>query len=254
MNLALSNFAWDNNESNVVFDVMKKNDFNNIEIILTKLSDWSDINDKKIVDFKKYLDNNEIIPYSIQSLFYNVNCDSLTDYERVIQHVSKIIHYSKLLDVNILVLGSPKLRRKTEFLLFELSKTFKKIDELLDNSNIKMIIEPNSRTYGGDYFFTIDEIVNFISSNNFKNIKTMIDTHNSLIEKQNPIIDVVKYIDYIHHIHVSEMNLIPIEVSEFHIQFSKKLKEINYDKMITYEVLKSKNTISSINTFSKLYQ
>ena len=124
---------------------------------------------------------------------------------------------------------------------------------MLDGLDINVMIEPNAKLYGGEYFHTVDEIVGFIETNGFKNIKTMIDLHNSILENKNPIDEYNLYKDYIGHIHVSEPNLSLIEETDLHIQFSKLLKNSNYNKIITYEVKKCDGILNNIKLFSKIY-
>jgi sugar phosphate isomerase/epimerase len=81
----------------------------------------------------------------------------------------------------------------------------------------------------------------------------MIDTHNLKLEGYDPIIELGKYYDYINHIHISEIKLTPIINSETHINFSNELKNLGYDKIITYEVLKCDNIESEIKKFVEIY-
>jgi uncharacterized short protein YbdD (DUF466 family) len=82
----------------------------------------------------------------------------------------------------------------------------------------------------------------------------MIDTHNSILENIDPNVELVEYFNYIEHIHVSEPKLVVIKEDEFHINFSKTIKNSEYNKTITYEVMKSIDLIPSIETFSKIYR
>lgn len=150
-----------------------------------------------------------------------------------------------------MVFGSPTMRNG--MVNDSLSKIFKRIDESLNNTGITITIEPNSKVYGGNYFHNITEIVNFIENNKFVNIKTMIDTHNLKLEGYDPIIELRKYYDYINHIHISEIKLVPIINSETHINFANELKNLGYDKIITYEVLKCDNIESEIKKFVEIY-
>ena len=254
MNLALSNFAWDNQDSETIFKSLKENGINNIESVLTKIKDWSELETKDIVDYKKYLDNNGITPYSIQSLFYNVKCNDITDVDIIKSHFDKLIYYSKLLGVKVLVFGSPGLRKKTEGWKDSLIEIFTYVDSILVDTDIKVLIEPNTSSYGGEFFHTVSEIVKFIDSNNLKNVRTMIDTHNSILENVDPNVELVKYFNYIEHIHVSEPKLVVIKDNEFHNTFSNTIKNSNYEKTITYEVMKSEELIPSIEIFSKIYK
>ena len=254
MNLALSNFAWDNNESNIIFKTLKDNDINNIECVLTKIKVWDDLTIEDIKNYKKELKKQKITPYSIQSLFYNVDTDNLCNIENNIPHIKRLIEYSKILGIKILVLGSPNLRKKIDNWEKLIIKFFNEVDLLLEDTNINLLIEPNSKVYNGEYFFKVSEIVEFINKNKFKNISTMIDTHNSVLENKNPNIEYVNYSKYIKHIHISEPNLKVIEDNEFHKDFSNTLKKNNYNGVITYEVLKCEEILNSINAFRKIYK
>jgi sugar phosphate isomerase/epimerase len=254
MKLSLSNFAWDIEESNSIFEELEKIGITLIEGVLTKIKPWEELSFNSLSDYKKYLNSYNISILSLQSLFYGVKCESILDEENFINHFKKIIEYSKHLSVNTLVFGSPLLRKKEIGWENKLPIIFKKLDNVLNDTGIQIIIEPNSKIYGGEYFFTVSEIVNFITFNKFKNIKTMIDTHNSILEGGDPIDDLKNHIDNIGHIHISEPKLIPITNLEFHNKFSSQLKKIKYDKIITYEVMKCNNIMDSVKNFYEIYK
>jgi len=254
MKLAVSNFAWDVKNSDKMFNHLKSLNINNIEGVLSKIDTWDNLSINKIYEYKNYLDSNNISIPSLQSLFYNVDCQTIFDEKKFISHIEKLISFSKILSVKILVFGSPSIRKKVTGWELLLIKIFKKVDNLLEGTNIKLLIEPNSKIYGGDFFYTISEIVEFISKNNLRNIMTMIDTHNLKLEGINPIDDLRLYYNHINHIHISEDNLQPIIDIQSHLEFSKEIKELKYDKVITYELIEHENIYSSIEVFSKIYK
>jgi sugar phosphate isomerase/epimerase len=254
MNLSLSNFAWDTQESEETFNTLKKIGIISIEGVLSKLNSWEELSDTKIVEYKTLLNSHRISILSLQSLFYGVKCDSILDEDNFINHFSKLIEYSKLLSVKVLVFGSPSLRKKSTGWDVSLSSIFKKLDTLLDGTGIQISIEPNSKIYGGEYFFTVPEIVDFITLNGFKNIKTMIDTHNIILEDSDPIKEFENNYEYINHIHISEKKLSPITNPNFHLNFSSRIKELGYNKTITYEVMKCENIMDSVKIFYEIYK
>ena len=81
----------------------------------------------------------------------------------------------------------------------------------------------------------------------------MIDTHNIILEELDPIYELKTYYEYINHIHISENNLHPIKDINFHLDFSSEIKKINYDKIVTYEVISCDNILESIKLFSQIY-
>lgn len=253
MNLAVSNFAWDYNESQKTFEYFKQLGIDNVELVLTKYKPWDALDNIEILKYKDDLLSHSVQPKSIQSLFYNVNC-TIKDVDIMVNHFKRLIDYSEIMGTNVLVFGSPSLRKKVNNFVYNLSKIFKEVDGYLEGKNVSVVIEPNTTSYGGEYFTLVPEIVGFIRSNQLKNVKTMIDTHNILLEKKDPIIDIEEYFDYIYHIHVSEPGLACINDESFHLKFSNKLKETGYNKIITYEVNKCDSLNESIKLFSEIYK
>ncbi len=252
MELSVSNLAWDNKDNLKILKILKKYDIKHIEGVIPKISKWDDITDLKINDFKNLLKEYNISVPTIQSIFYGKNIDSLFDEQSFLTHIRLLIDLSKKLDYKIMVFGSPNLRKNSPF--NDLSSIFKKVDVLLNNSGVILCIEPNSKIYGGEYFFTVSEIVNFIKKNNFNNIKTMIDTHNIILEGEDPIKVLSIYNEYIHHIHISENKLTPLSDFDFHKKFYNKIKELNYSGIVTYELLPCDNIENEIKIFNKIYK
>ena len=253
MKLALSNLAWDYKESIDIFNFIKKNNINNIECVLTKIDDWSNLNSDLINEYSNFINGYGIKTNSMQSLFFGLDINSLNDYEIIVNHIDNLINYSKILGINTMVFGSPNLRKKYIGWEGDLIRLFNVIDSMLDYTNINMVIEPNASIYGGEYFLTLDEIIGFIEHNKFVNIKTMIDTHNLILENNDPVIELLKYKDYIKHIHISEKNLDLFKTNEMHQRFSNQLNKIDYKGIVTYEVKKQDNLLDSIVEFSKIY-
>lgn len=253
MNLALSNLAWDYGDDSI-FENLKSNDIELIEFVFTKLCNWDSLNDNLIYDFLKKINSHNLKIKSVQSLFHNINCNTICDYSVVIPHFEKLIHYCKILSCEILVLGSPNLRNLNNSSQNDLSKVFLQLDRMLRNTNIQISIEPNSKLYGGNFFFNVLEIINFIEGNKLKNVKTMIDTHNLINEGFLPEIELINNFKFINHIHISENNLDVLNDIKFHQKFSKTLKKIGYEKIITYEVKKQNNVWDSVKLFTEIYK
>lgn len=253
MKLGISQLAWDNKNEENIFDILNNLKINKIETVLTKIKNWDQLTDIDIYAYKNKLDLFKFETSSIQSLFYQTQCKTIFDINFVIRHFKKIIEFARILNVNILVFGSPSIRKNCINSTIELSYIFSELDELLENTGIQVSIEPNSKIYGGDFFFTIEEICSFIKLNKYKNIKTMIDTHNVILEKLDPIIILDKYFNYINHIHISEIDLQPIKQEKFHIQFFKKIKNLKYNNLIIYEIKPTINLEYEIKKFKDIY-
>ena len=250
MKLAVSNLAWDKKDNEYIFKILNKLGINRIETVLSKIDNWSILNNNSILDFKLLLNKYGIRTQSVQSLFFNIEY-KLDDEKSIISHFIRIIEYSKMLGINILVFGSPNLRKLKD--KESLTNILKYLDKVLDDTSIEISIEPNSKVYRGEFFFSINEIISYIEENNFKNIKTMIDTHNLILEGYDPNLEILNNFKYINHIHISEAGLSVIKDIKFHDSFSKTIKEVNYSGIVTYEVIKSDDFIDSISLFSNIY-
>lgn len=251
MIISVSNLAWDNNRILEVLEILKKNKISNVEGVLSKIDNLSDLDESKLNDYKMLFHNNNISITSLQSIFHGLDIKSLNNDKKVIDHLNKIIEFSKILGVRVIVLGSPNLRKKNDFK--SLKNLFKSIDSILYKNDITLCIEPNSKIYGGDYFYTVGEIIDFLSVFQFKNIKTMIDTHNLILEGDDPIKVLNKNYNFIGHIHISEVNLKPIINETFHRKFFESIQSIEYKGIVTYELLNSQDLEKDIYKFTKIY-
>jgi sugar phosphate isomerase/epimerase len=253
MTLSLSNFAWDQNNSDDVFKKLNELGIRNVETILTKITDWDNLDEQSLLNYLNILKKYNLNSSSIQSLFYNTDCKTISNVNCIIKHFKNLIYYAKILSTNILVFGSPSLRKKNDGWEESLITIFKTVDKLLLGTNLEITIEPNSKIYGGEFFISIPEIVSFIKKNNLINIKTMIDTHNLIGEGMDPFNELENYFEYINHIHISENKLEKIKNNQFHRLFSKKIKSMGYNKIITYEVIKCDDILSSIELYNTIY-
>jgi sugar phosphate isomerase/epimerase len=250
MRLSISNLSWDKSELNVVLSTLKKHNIGFIETVLTKINNWDELNLQAVKEFKKTCLEFDIRTSSLQSLFYNTKIESFADFKSVSKHLENIISYAVELDAKFLVLGSPSLRKFDSIL--GLSKSLKLIDSILKKTNIILCLEPNCKIYGGSYFFSLDEICEFIKQNKFKNIKTMIDTHNLLEEGFDLCEEYASYIDNIYHVHISEKGLGEIKSTKKYDAFLDELKN-DFDGFVVYEFNNCKNFEKSIVKFKEMF-
>lgn len=241
MDLAISNLAWNNLEE------IKNTNIKYIECVFSKIKDINELTEADVLKWNDEVRKSGFIPYSVQSINFNSPIKKFTYDEVNVNFYDKIINFCSLLGLKRIVYGSPTIRSgEVDQGVLNL---FKYIDSKLKGSELIWCIEPNSRFYKGDYFFDVEEIVNFLKEKNFNNVKTMIDTHNGILENRNIENDIVKYKDYVEHIHISEKNLMPLENLQFHKEVSNTLKHINYNKVITYET----KFLQNIQEFVKIY-
>jgi len=248
LKLGISNLAWD---SEIDFKVLQNSGITYLEVVLPKYLDWGILDTtglRRVIENSK--DSNVKI-VSTQSIMFGSDVESFCD-SKFITHIEKVIALCSTLKISKLVLGAPNMRKGSSSSVDTL-RNFHYLDSILGRYNQVLLIEPNSRTYGGMYFYTVGEIVKYIVDNKFTNIRTMVDTHNTLLEGENPTLIYKKYKQYIDHIHISEEGLLDFKKSKIHTQFSRTLKNTNYSGVVTYEVLPTPNLTSAIETFKNTY-
>jgi sugar phosphate isomerase/epimerase len=253
MKLAISNICFNDSNKLQVLKSCSEHGISNIEYAFSKINDISDS------DLLKF--NHK----SCQSLFYNSDIKSFSEEDLVHNHLLKVLDGVGVFGTDILVLGSPSLR--TPGSKNSLLKTLSKIDPILREKNVFICIEPNCKEYSGSYFFDLEEIVSSILSYQFTNIKTMIDTHNLILEGHDPTNQFNEYVDHIYHIHASEPSLGNFMPSDEHYRLSRELKQCRnpynspgglfsteYERIITYEVKDNLNLIQSVKSFANIYK
>jgi sugar phosphate isomerase/epimerase len=252
MKTGLSELAWDNTiDLDKLLVELTKCDISFLELIIPKHIDWDLIETTRLKNFLNTINSYNINIASTQSILFNSKVTAIDNNSLFIDHMNKVFDICKEFNIQKIVLGAPSLRKN--YNIEELASIFKQLDLELNNTDQVLLLEPNSRYYNGNYFFTIDEIVNFIEKNKFKNIKTMIDTHNIILENQSPSEIFTMYHNYIDHVHVSEINLESFKPSNHHYELSNKLKDFDYKGLVIYECKKSNTLIEDVKLFSNIY-
>lgn len=250
MNISISNLALDSKDLDECLITLKKYNIHHIEGIFTKIKDWDNIKHTDVILYINKFKENNIFISSFQSIFYQSKILDFLNYKETAAHLSKVIEMASIANAKILVLGSPKLRKQDS--LKELKKSLDIVDDLLEEKNIYICIEPNCKLYGGNYFYSLKETCSFIETNKYKKIKSMIDTYNLLQEGFNLTEQYKLYNDYIYHIHFSEESLNEINDFEKYTDFISEIKS-SYDGLVVYEFKNFNNFDNAIKTFSKLF-
>ena len=248
MKLAVSDTGFDKLE-----DVANElqNSVHYLEIVPTKIKPYDILTVDDLLNYRSKLINLGIAPYSLLSLFYTLEIPNISYTEEIINHFRKLNEYMVDLNCDLMVFGSPTMRKAIPGWEDYLHYIFTIIDKELKVSGKYLIIEPVAAHYGAEFFTTIDEIVSFLREHNYTNIFTMIDTHNLFLEKQDPIEKYLQYKDYIKHIHVAEIGLGQLKSKSFHKKFAKVLED--YEHVITHEIRDRENFKKSLKTFKEIY-
>ncbi|MFZ9611012.1 MAG: sugar phosphate isomerase/epimerase family protein [Methylococcales bacterium] len=248
MKLAVTNLSFEGSAEDYLF--LQQCDINYLEVCPAKDIAYKDLTRNDFIDLDR---STNLYIYSFLSLFYNIDV-SIKDTEKMLEQFVKLKGYLSTVNGKVMVFGSPGLRKKIPGWKKHITELFTSVDKLLHDTKMYVIIEPVAKKYGAEFFTTIDEIVEFLKENKFKNIYTMIDTHNLKLEKQDPVEKFKEYEKWIKHIHVSEIDLVGIRDIESHIRFSKVLKKHNYKHVITHEINDKVDFRKSAELFGGIYK
>ena len=95
----------------------------------------------------------------------------------------------------------------------------------------------------------MDEIVDDIGY--LYNIKTMIDSGNLYLEGLNPVVEFEKHKEYIHNVHISTPDLEPVSLYKESANIIFYIKNLGYNRNVTYEFMKSYDLNKEIKNFLK---
>lgn len=181
--------------------------------------------------------------YAVQGIFYQSGVESFSDPGSY-DHLCRVVDYCLENKVKIITFGSPSMRTGNKKDMLDL---LIKIDQYINKEDCIVCVEPNARKYGGEYYYTLDEIVGDIKE--LKNIKTMIDTGNLYLEQLDPVEQFKKHKEYIAHVHISTPDLDSISVATPYDNVVVDIKALGYDQCITYECMKFLNLKEEIQYF-----
>ena len=179
MNLSITNLAWNEEEENKVLDWIVDRGIKTLEIALTKqFGDWDSINKRKLIDYKTRIKERGLSVISLQSLFYNKDCNIFTNNLEFVEHFKKIMEYSSILECKYLVFGSPKNKKrgdKNSNICNDIFiETFSLLSEI--DSEIYIGIENTPTCYGSDFLITYEQTKDLVDKIDKNNVRFHIDT------------------------------------------------------------------------------
>jgi sugar phosphate isomerase/epimerase len=238
--LCVSNICVNSISQIQLASILKLYGIKNIQIAPTKLiKSWDELEKLDLSIYK----NLNLNIYSFQSITYTLNDLNIFDkitQEKLYKHFINVIDYAEKNKVSVLVFGCPRNRRvldtslnnKKIFIDF-----FKNIGDYLNNKNLVICIENNSKQYQCNFINTIKECSLLVREIDKDNIKMMVDLGNAVMENDDWYY-LKKHMDIIYNIDVSQPLMSDfLETHESNELFNFVIKNNNYDKMINLEFL-----------------
>jgi sugar phosphate isomerase/epimerase len=252
MRLSISNIAWEPSEDKEVFELIKKYEFEGIELAPPKLfKDLSNVSDIEIKNYLEYMKPYGFKFPAMQSLLFGkpelkIFNDSRND---TLEYLKKIIDLAQKLDVKVLVFGSPKNRFIDDMNKDEAKKIaidfFKELGDYAHSKDRCFCIEPNAKEYGCDFITNTNEAIELVQDVNSLGFRLHIDSAVMVMNNENVEENIKKALPYAEYFHISEPFLELITNNKTnHKKFIEVLRSLNYDKWISIEM---KNNVLQSN-------
>ena len=241
MHLSISNIGWTVENDNKVYEMMRQNGFDGVEIAPTRIipeAPYDHLNEAR--NWKQQIkDEYGFVVPSMQSIWYG-RSEKLfgTEEERqaLLSYTKKAIDFAETIGCKNLVFGCPRNRNIPENGDMDIAvRFFKELGDYAYAHNTVLAMEANPPIYNTNFVNTTAQAIDLIKQVDSKGFLLNLDM-GTMIEN-NESIDVLKEnIGLINHVHVSEPGLKSIEKRDIHKNLAQLLKENSYDKYISIEV------------------
>ena len=261
MKYAISNIAWKPSQKEKIYQLIIDKEFDGLEIspnlFLDNYVEPYEVDINILREIYEKIKNKGLNLISMQSLLYGTTGLYLfknnNTRKTLNKYMKKAIDFAAILKINNLVFGSPKNR----IIPKDMDKStankiaVKFFKELGDYAHLKgtcIGMEPNAKTYGGNWIIKTMEAVELVKKVNSKGFRLNLDMGTMSLndEKEDIIIEAFPYVNYVH---ISEGFLKPVPQSvDLHLKRAKIFNTLDYRGYISIEM----NTINSINNYNQI--
>lgn len=241
MKLAASNIGWSAEHDNQVLRLMAEHGFTGIEIAPTRIfpinpyenlsqaSTWAkEIN-------KDY--NLEIC--SMQSIWYGQQqriVESAENRQYLLDYTKKAIRFANEIGCKNLVFGCPRNRviNTPEVDIPIIEDFLWCCAEDAKLYGVVIALEPNPPIYNTNFINTTAQAIDLLRRFNHPALKLNLD-FGTVIENGESLEWIAENGDLIHHVHISEPGLKPVQEHLLHRELSDMLKQLSYNGFISIE-------------------
>lgn len=245
MKLAISNLAWDGNQDEAVFGLMKKYGYTGLEIAPTKVFPVEPYRDLRQAEkwAKNLQQSQQAAVISLQSIWYGRKENlfaSAGEYDFLLDYTKQAINFAQAVGAKNLVFGCPKNRKlpakgKKEECYAVAKEFFHVLGEYAAAKGVRVGMEANPAIYDTDFINTTQEALAFIKDVKAAGFGLNLDVGTMLVNGE----DVALLADdtaRISHVHISEPYLAAIQERILHKKLAALLKSKNYKGYVSIEM------------------
>ena len=238
---SISNIAWGKDADEKMYEFLKQNHVQGIEIAPTRIFPENPYN--KLDEAKKYSDfllkNYELSISSIQSIWYGITYKMFgpdNEREKLFDYTLKAIQFAAVIGAKNIVFGCPKNRRITDSSNYpEAVAFFKRLGDYAKDIGVTVGMEANPDIYGTNFINTTEDALTLIKDVNSEGFKLNLDI--GTVIHNNECLDWInKYSSLINHVHISEPFLKKIISRNLHKELIASLVDNQFDGYVSIEM------------------
>lgn len=251
MRLSISNIAWDVNEDLSVAQLLKKYEFDAIDIAPGKyFPNPLKATNKEITFVKQWWADYGIDIIGMQSLLFGTTGLNVFGGREsqlaMLDHLREVCRIGKGLGATRLVFGSPKNRDKLKLSDFQAldvaTKFFIEVGDIANDHGVIVCLEPNPTRYGANFMTNSTETAMVVEAIDHPSIKMQLDTGSLVINNEISSTILENSTSLIGHIHASEPDLIPLgDGGTDHVGIHEQLLKFLPQLIVTIEMLSTKD-------------
>ena len=254
---SISNIAWDTSMDDDVAKILRDYGVSYIDIAPPKyFKEPNNVQTFDVLSVRDYWINQSIEPIGMQALLFGtqgLNVFGSNDVqEKLLEHLSHICRIGNLLGARKLVFGSPKNRDRSHLSDSETLTIavdfFRRLGDIAKLEDVVICLEPNPECYQANFMINSIDTAKIVNEVDHNNIRMQLDIGSMMINKESPI-EIIKAIaPIVHHIHISEPELAPLNINNiYHRKAAEAINTYLPNMPMTIEML-------TTNSFSALQQ
>lgn len=244
MNLSVSNIAWDAADDESMYAFLQSEGFGGLEIAPTQIfpeAPYDRLQEAKKFAEQLFFSYRLRIP-SMQSIWYGRSekiFGSPQERGALLSYTKKAIDFAAALGCKNLVFGCPKNRVSSHAEDIKIAVDFfKELGCYALQKNTVLALEPNPVLYGTNFINTTPQALELVKRVGCAGFLVNLDLGTILYNREK-IEALEGNVGYVHHVHISEPGLEPIEHREIHRALAQLLKAEDYGNFVSVEM---KNT------------
>lgn len=237
MKLAVSNLAWEPQDSPAVYAQLQRRGFTGLELAPTKLfpEDPYAHGEEAAALFAALRADYGLEPASMQSIWYGQKGNifrSAEEREALLAYTFRAVDFAAAIGCGNLVFGNPKARamgpghREEEVYPF-----FRAISDYAAQRGTCMALEPNPPIYGTDFITDTRQAFDFCRRSGCEALRVNLDL-GTLLWQGEELELAPEDLALVHHIHISEPWLRKLEPRPLH----RRLRDLDYGGWFSVEM------------------